>query len=304
MKNFDIKKIIFILCIMTAVTACSRLDDNFFNPNHTKISEYKFDSYTGETDFKLDASYRIPDSLIHLITLSSQGPGETSATNIYAVYIGSLSRIATDTVIMYCHGNKDHMDFYWPRAQLLANVKGKNHFGVLMVDYRGYGLSAGKPTENGLYNDVDAALQWLKARSLSESRLVMYGFSLGTAPATKLTAEPRSMKPAKLMLEAPFASAENIVQDASGLALSGSFFTDLTINNAEKIKSVQQPFFWIHGVADHYLPIATQGEPVYNNYRGVYKEAHRINGADHSSVPNTFGYQNYLKAVGDFITQH
>ena len=291
----------FYGCI--SIAGCARLDDSFFNPNHTKITAYKLDSYTGETDFRLDASYKIDDSLVHLFTLNSQAPGENSPTKIYALYIGHMARIATDTVIMYCHGNKDHMDFYWPRAELLANTNGKNNYGVMMVDYRGYGLSDGKPTEEGLYADVDASLQWLQLNGLTNNRLIMYGFSLGTAPATKLTAEPRSMTPSKLMLEAPFASSDNIVQDASGLALHASFFTDLKINNAEEIKKVQQPFFWIHGEDDHYLSINTQGEPVFDNYHGTYKEAHRIPGADHGSIPNTMGFQNYLKIVGEFIVR-
>jgi pimeloyl-ACP methyl ester carboxylesterase len=296
------------LLTLTGLTAaffsCSRLDDNLFNANENKITEYKLDSYTGEVDFRLDASYKIPDSLVHLFTLLSQAPGESSPVKIYAVYIGSMQRIATDTVIMYCHGNKDHLDFYWRRAQLLANTKGKNNFGVLMVDYRGYGLSEGSPSEKGLYADVDAALQWLKSKGLTNNRLVMYGFSMGSAPATLLTAEPRSMTPAKLMLEAPFASAEAMVQDASGLALPGAFVTDLKLNNAEEIKKVQQPFFWIHGIDDDFLSMATQGELVYKNYQGTYKVAYRIPKANHESVPNTFGFQNYLQAVGDFITRH
>ena len=120
----------FYGCI--SIAGCARLDDSFFNPNHTKITAYKLDSYTGETDFRLDASYKIDDSLVHLFTLNSQAPGENSPTKIYALYIGHMARIATDTVIMYCHGNKDHMDFYWPRAELLANTNGKNNYGVMM----------------------------------------------------------------------------------------------------------------------------------------------------------------------------
>ena len=170
-----------------------------------------------------------------------------------------------------------------------------------MIDYRGYGLSEGKPSEEGLYADVDAALQWLKMNGLSDKRLVIYGFSMGSAPAAKLTAEPRTLTPVKLMLEAPFASAEVMVQDATGLALPATFVTDLQINNAEEIKSIQQPFFWIHGVDDHYLNITTNGELVYKNYKGSYKEAHRIPGAGHSDVPNTMGFQSYLKAVEGFI---
>ena len=270
------------LIALSFLAGCARLDDSFFDAS--KISEYKLHDYSGEVDFHLDDSYRIPDSLIHVFTLPSKAPGESSATTIYAVYIGSLSRIATDTVIMYCHGKKDHMDFYWPRAELLANTAGKNHYGVLMVDYRGYGMSEGSPTEDGLYADVDAALQWLKSNGLSDNRLLMYGFSLGTAPATKLTAEPRSMNPSRLLLEAPFASAEAIVQDAAGLALYGSYFTDLKINNGEEIKKVQQPFCWIHGIDDDFLSVSSQGEVVYNHHQGPYKEAHKIPGAGHNDL--------------------
>jgi pimeloyl-ACP methyl ester carboxylesterase len=204
---------------------------------------------------------------------------------------------------MYCHGNKDHMDFYWPRAQLLANTNGKNRYGVLILDYRGYGLSEGKPSESGLFNDVDAGLQWLKAKGLSGERLVMYGFSMGSVPATKLTAEPRSIRPSKLILEAPIASAEAMVQDASALALPGSFFTDLKVNNADLIKKVKQPFMWIHGIEDDFLNIKTQGELVFNNYGGAPQDKYpyRIPGAGHSNVPVYFTFPNYLQAVGSFI---
>lgn len=294
----------FFMFIILAFAGCLRLDDNLFNPNTTKITEYKLDNYTGETDFVLDASYIIPDSLIHLFELASQASDESSATRIQAIYIGDIDSIAADTVIMYCHGNAEHMDFYWPRAKLLAHTQSKNRFGVLMIDYRGYGLSEGKPTEDGLYADVDAALKWLKSKGLSDSRLVMYGFSMGSAPATKLSAGLYSMKPSKLLLEAPFASAEVMVQDASGLAMPGVFFTNLKINNAEQIKNVLQPFFWIHGEDDDFLNINTHGSVVYNNYNGTYKEAHRITGAEHSTIPQTVGFQNYLKKIGKFITQH
>lgn len=206
-------------------------------------------------------------------------------------------------VIMYCHGNKDHMDFYWPRAQLLANAGGKNRYGVLMIDYRGYGLSEGEPSEEGLYADVDAGLQWLKSQGLSGNRLIMYGFSMGSAPATKLTATPRSLTPRKLMLEAPFASSRAMVQDATGLALPAAFVTDLQINNAELIKSVQQPLFWIHGDKDDFLNVNTHGRLVYDNHKGSYKEAHVIGGAGHSNVPLLMGFDNYRAAVHAFITR-
>lgn len=290
-----------IACVVLA--GCARLDDNLFNPNEHKITGYNLDAYTGEVDFHLAASYAIPEDKVHLFTLESKAEKDAAPTKIYAVYIGDIARIATDTVIMYCHGNKDHLDFYWPRAQLLANAGGRNRYGVLMVDYRGYGLSEGKPTEEGLYADVDAGLQWLKSKGLTGDRLVLYGFSMGSAPATRLTAQPRSLRPAKLMLEAPFADAEVMVQDATGLALPGAFVTDLRINNAEQVKTVQQPLFWIHGLSDDFLNVNTHGRLVYDNHRGTWKEAHLVPGAGHSNVPFIMGFQDYLTAVNNFITR-
>lgn len=295
-------KTIFPVLIVLFLTSCLRLDDNLFN--QSKLTEYKFDNYTGETDFVLDYSYHIPDSLVHIFTLSSQAPDEAKATTIYAVYIGNMAEINTDTIIMYCHGNRDHMDFYWQRAKLLANIGHKNRYGVMMIDYRGFGMSEGKPTEKGIYADVDASLKWLKNKGVISERLIMYGFSLGSAPATKLTAEPNSLSPSKLILEAPFANAETMVQDGSGLAMPSEFFTDLKINNAEMIQSVKQPFFWIHGEADDFLSVTTHGQVVYDNYNGRYKEAHRIPDAGHSTVPVMFGFNNYRAAINTFIITH
>ena len=292
-------KNILLAAVILLFSGCLTLDENLYN--NSKLESYKLDNYSGEVDFILDNSYHIDDSIIHLFTLPSQASGEANATSIYAIYIGDIAQIASDTVIMYCHGNKDHMDFYWLRAKLLANTKSKNRFGVMMIDYRGYGMSDGKPSEKGLYADVDAALKWLKNKGLSNDRLIMYGFSMGTAPATKLSAENWSMKPQKLILEAPFASAETMIQDGSGLAMPGDFFTTLEINNGEEIKSVTQPFFWIHGEDDDFLNIDTHGAIIYNNYQGTYKEAYRIVGAGHSTVPQTMGFGNYTSALGDFI---
>jgi pimeloyl-ACP methyl ester carboxylesterase len=281
-------------------SSCLRLDSNLYNPDKT-IESYKLDHYSGEQDFILDASYFIPDSLIHQFSLFSKVAGESESTAIRAIYIGSMSHIQTDTVIMYCHGNKDHMDFYWQRAKLLAHVSGKNRYGVLMIDYRGYGLSSGKPSEDGLYADVDAALQWLKGNGLSNNRLILYGFSMGTAPVCELTNRPRSMSPSKFILEAPFASADVMANDGSGLNMPGSFFTNLKIDNAEEVKTIRQPFCWIHGTSDNFLNIETHGEVVYKNYNGSYREAHRIDGADHGEVPEKMGFENYLNTLSTFI---
>jgi hypothetical protein len=222
---------------------------------------------------------------------------------IYAVYVGDTARIAQDTVIVYCHGNKHHMDLYWNRAKLLAHVGGKHRYGVLMMDYRGYGISTGTTTESGLSADVNTCMQWLKNHGLTSDRTILYGYSLGSAPACRLSAEPRVLTPAKLLLEAPFASAEVMVQDAALLSLPVSYFTDVRVDNVQWIQSVDQPFCWIHGIDDDFLNIETHGEVVYNHYHGQYQEAHRVPQAVHNNVPAVMGYEEYVRVVGEFVAR-
>jgi len=297
-----INRLLFLLIIVSFLSSC-RLDDNMFNNDNT-IASYLFDDYAGEVDFHLDERYDIPADKIHPITLKSKTASEAGSTTIHGVYIGDLNRIATDTVIMYCHGNRDHMDFYWQRAKLLANAGGKNRYGVLMIDYRGYGLSGGKPTESGMYADVNAGLEWLRDSGLTGDRLVSYGFSLGSAPATEVTAYHKkyALQPSKLVLEAPFASTEVMVQDAALLSMPYSFFTNVKVNNADKIKEVNQPFLWMHGVNDSFLNINTHGELVYKNYKGISPQAIRVPMAEHSDLPKIMGFEAYNLAIVQFIT--
>ncbi|MCO4807398.1 MAG: alpha/beta hydrolase [Flavobacteriales bacterium] len=291
------KKLIYIPLILLSCS-CLRLDSFLFNADPS-IESYGLDDYEGTVEIEVGPEYDIADSLIHLISMQSDPSGDNK--KIHAVYLGNVANIATDTVILYCHGNRDHLDFYWPRVKLLANVGAKNRYGVLAMDYRGFGLSEGPSTEEGMYADVDACMRWLKLMGLTDERLIIYGFSVGSAPATKLTAEPRTMQPAMLMLEAPFASEEVFVEDASGLSLPGSYFTSLEINNGDLIRKVEEPFFWIHGVDDDYIQIKTHGETVFGNYEGTYSEAHRIEGGNHGDTPYIMGYPEYLTALAKFI---
>jgi pimeloyl-ACP methyl ester carboxylesterase len=295
-----------VFCICAIIAGCARLDDNLYEPS--KVSAYLFDDYKGEVDFKLDSNFDVPANLITQFDLDSFD-GKTTA-KIKAVFVGDDSRIADPTyiVILYCHGNRDHMDFYWPRVKLLANAGGKNHFGILTFDYRGYGASSGEPSEQGLYADANAAIEWLREKGLTSDRFIIYGFSLGSAPAVELTANSRStLVASKVILEAPFASADVMVQDASLLAIPASFVTNLKIDNAEEIRKISQPLLWLHGVDDDFLSIKTHGEVVYANHHGAEgstKFPIRVSGAGHSNVPQKYGsimFTDYASLVHAFI---
>jgi fermentation-respiration switch protein FrsA (DUF1100 family) len=84
--------------------------------------------------------------------------------------------------------------------------------------------------------------------------------------------------------------------------VSASYITDLEFDNAEKIKLVDQPLMWMHGIEDDYVAI-TNGEAIISNYSGVDSTYIRVEGANHGQdgIPQTMGYQNYLNAVQEFI---
>ncbi|MFH1969470.1 MAG: alpha/beta hydrolase [Verrucomicrobiota bacterium] len=103
------------------------------------------------------------------------------------------------TVLM-CHGNGGNIgDRLHPIS--LFHELGLN---VLIFDYRGYGESAGKPSEEGTYQDAFAAWQYLtEKRNTPPDKIVVFGRSLGGAVAADLAGQ---VNPAALILEATFTS--------------------------------------------------------------------------------------------------
>lgn len=290
-------KLVCTITVLMLFVSCQKIDSFMFE--NQVLEQYELEEFSGETLVDLDSTYAVSPDKVHLLTFSSGG------NTIYGVYIGDTQTIDKDTVIMYCHGNFGHIDWYWNRQKLLAHVGGKYRFGVLMVDYKGYGRSQGQSTQAGLVEDIQAGINWLETKGLQEDRLVIYGFSLGSYPSTYLSAteDLDGLKPSKLILEAPFASTKVMVNDATKLSMSNKYFTTTDYAVADMIKLVDQPLLWMHGKADAFLAIATHGEVVYKNYAGREGTAVRVEGAGHSDLPAAFGYEEYKQAVLDFITQ-
>lgn len=284
-----------LLVLAVIVSGCFRLDSFLFNPS-TDIEAYLFDDYEGETEIVLSDRYRVESEDIHLFSIPSD-----NGNLIWGTYVGDTSTIDQDTVIVYCHGRANHMDFYWPRVKLLSHIKAPQQYGVLTFDYQGYGRSEGTASEEALYADTRAMLQWLFAQGGSTDRVVMYGFSLGTAPATKVMLENFPADDGWLVLEAPFASADVFVQDATLLSTPGSFVVDLSIDVAEHVAQLTQPLMWLHGFDDAYIPLEGHGDLVFAQSASTYKHAALVKGAGHSDVPQVMQYEVYLYLLEQFL---
>ncbi|HET6513317.1 MAG TPA: alpha/beta hydrolase [Candidatus Kapabacteria bacterium] len=282
------------LCFLI-LSGCMRLDGNLLSPGD-EISQYLLDDYQGEVDFRTPEEMKV--SNFTFVDLTSGG------NTIKAIYLGDTSRIKTDTVIVYCHGYNHHIDFYWPRVSLLAQTGGKHRFGVMILDYRGFGLSEGETTEESMYEDVNEAINWLKLKGLTQERLALYGFSLGGMPAVELAHAARAMRAQWLITESAYASPELLAQDATHLAIPGSFFTNVKGDNAEKIKKVDQPYLNIHGDVDQFIKFETHALEIRGNYQGQHLEAVTVRGADHEDVPEVMGFEIYLRTIEDFLTKN
>jgi fermentation-respiration switch protein FrsA (DUF1100 family) len=120
---------------------------------------------------------------------------------------------------------------------------------VLMLDYRGYGKSAGSPSEQGLYADADAAYLYLLDHGYSARHIVLQGESLGTAAAVDLASRKEC---AGVVLEAAFTSGSdmaNRVLPVIGPLLFRGF------DSKRKIAKTRAPLLFFHGDRDDIVPL-------------------------------------------------
>lgn len=265
----------FIFALFSAVlffNGCFDLDSNLFN--NTSLKSYNLSKAV------------IPESLRTQVVLSSQGK------KIYGYYVQS-SDPAQKLIVLYHHGNRDHLQFYWDRVEFFYQMG----FNVFIYDYQGYGMSEGEASEAGIYSDATAAYQFVRSKGFTDNRIINYGFSLGGAPATYVASHV--FTPKVHILESTFASAEVLVQSGTLVDFPGSFFMNGKYPTAENITSVHCPVLIMHGEADTFIDMEKNGKVIYRNANNP-KEFVPVPGANHSDVPQKMGIGKYFTLIKDF----
>ena len=107
--------------------------------------------------------------------------------------------------LLYLHGNGGNLDNRVPRMRRFAETG----WGLLFLEYRGYGGNPGSPSEAGFAADAFGALEYLRGQEIGPETIVLYGESLGTALAVRL-ASGRNF--AAMVLESPFTSIAAIAR--------------------------------------------------------------------------------------------
>ena len=204
---------------------------------------------------------------------------------------GSLAPIATDTVLMWLHGNGGNISDRYDMIRMLIQIP----INIFIFDYRGYGRSEGTPSEAGIYLDARAAWEYLtRERSLRPEQIVILGKSLGGAPAIELATHVR---PAGLIVQSSFTSIAEMA--AAVLPFYPRFLIRTRMDSLSRIRSIQCPKLFVHSPADEIVP--------YRLGRALYeaasqpKQFYEVANAPHNET-YLIGGQDYVKALGEFIS--
>jgi uncharacterized protein len=148
--------------------------------------------------------------------------------------------------LLYCHGNAGNITDRLDTCRALLNTGA----AVLMFDYRGYGRSQGRPSEQGTYEDAQAAYQWLLARGFEPGKIVAFGESLGGGVASELVLrEPAG----GLVLQSTFTSITDIGAELFPW-LPVKLLGRIKFGTFDKLARIKVPVLVMHSRADRLIP--------------------------------------------------
>jgi fermentation-respiration switch protein FrsA (DUF1100 family) len=205
-------------------------------------------------------------------------------TRLHSVWYG-LPEASLAT--LFLHGNGGNVTHRIDHATAIRAAGS----AVLILDYRGYGKSQGRPTEEGIYQDAEAAYRALLGLGFAADRIVLHGESLGTAVATDLASR---MPCGGLILESPLMSVHEMA--AQVLPWLGPLLVR-GFDTYGKIAAVHVPVLVIHGDEDEVVPFE-QGEAVFGRANEP-KQFWRLPGGTHNDLLAAAG-QHYVPRLQAF----
>src|SRR4051812_12354822 len=187
-----------------------------------------FFPFTGESETPRE--YRVP---FDAVTIRTSDGEQLRAWRMHAT--------APRARIVYFHGNGGNLSNWTPILAAIA----RHGYSVVALDYRGYGLSTGRPTERGLYRDADAFVRAAWTGDAARTPTLYWGRSLGAAIAA-YAATVR--KPDGLIIESGFADARSAVRGSALFTVLSAFAT-YRFPTADLANRARVPILQMHG--DH-----------------------------------------------------
>ncbi len=184
--------------------------------------------------------------------------------------------------VLYFHGNggnissRGYVEHYKALSRLGLNI--------FALEYRGYGLSEGTPSEEGLYRDAHTAFDYLvQQRNVSPSHIVLFGYSLGSAVATQLATH---VEAGAVILEGAFTSVYRLGSEHYPF-LPTALLMKNRFDSFGRIHLITEAKLFLHAAQDEVVPIehgrtlfASAREPkVFVETAGGHNTAHSVDSA-------------------------
>jgi uncharacterized protein len=151
-------------------------------------------------------------------------------------------------LIIYFHGNAGNLHRWGEVAGDFTELG----YELLIMDYRGYGKSGGKPNEKVLYDDAKVLWNWTQERT-DNDHIIIYGRSLGAAIAAQLATQVEAQM---VILETPFHELRGAVSFLLKPVIT-IFPLNYTFPTKEYLKEVKEKVFIFHGTRDLVVPLTS-----------------------------------------------
>lgn len=198
----------------------------------------------------------------------------------------SASAARPAPLVIFAHGNGELIE-YWPDALAPYRALGMH---VLLPEYRGYGRSAGRPSEANTVADLTASYDLVTARpDVDASRVVFHGRSLGGGAVCAL-ARVRPLR--AMILWSTFTSLPDI---ARRFLVPRALVPDV-FDNLEVVRALEAPLLVVHGTKDRLIPFAHGETLARAHHDGVLLPDH---GAQHNDCPRSMPW--YFEEAERFL---
>jgi len=210
-------------------------------------------------------------------------------TQLHSWFVGHPEARAT---VLLLHGNGGNVSHRVQKLRIFYDMG----LQVLVLDYRGYGRSQGRPSEKGLYEDAAAAYEYLvDKRGLKPGKIVVYGESLGSAVGVDLVVK-RSV--GGLILEGAFT---NVAQMSRRIfPFLPTAFLRYRFDTLEKMGRMKTPLLIIHSRNDEVVPFE-MGRTLFDAAASDTKDILAVYGGHNESF---YEYRREVtQKIGEFLAE-
>ncbi|CAD8139585.1 unnamed protein product [Paramecium pentaurelia] len=211
--------------------------------------------------------------------------------HIPCMYVDSKKH--SPNILLYFHANCEDITQSY---NFLVHLRENLQVSAIAVEYPGYGKYKNEqPSAEAILNDAEYVFNYLTKRlGYAENRIIVFGRSIGSGPATYLA---NKYKPACLALMSPFTSLKAAVRDYIGSW--AQFLIRQRFDNLDQIQKVKVPTFILHGKADNIIPYS-QALELYKSCKSDKCILHLADDMDHISYRL---YKDLINPFTEFLLQ-